>query len=44
MILRSIFSHRETHVQLLQKIRTLTDAPEGETIIKSRGVTGQAVA
>ncbi len=27
-----------THIKLLQKIKTLTDAPEGETCIKSRGV------
>ncbi len=27
-----------THLQLLQKIQTLTDAPEGKTSIKSRGV------
>ncbi len=25
-------------MKLLQKIKTLTDAPEGETCIKSRGV------
>ncbi len=25
-------------MQLLQKIKTLTDAPDGETCIKSRGV------
>ncbi len=27
-----------THLQLLQKIQTLTDAPEGKTCIKSQGV------
>ncbi len=35
MILRSIFSHEDnwgTHMQLLQKIQTLTDAPEGKTM------------
>ncbi len=41
MILRSIFSHENnwgTHLQLLQKIQTLTDAPEEKTCIKSQGV------
>ncbi len=27
----TIFSHRGTHIQLLQKIQTLPDAPEGKT-------------
>ncbi len=42
--LRSIFSHRgqlrDSTLQLLQKIQTLTDAPEGKTMFKTNKEPG----